>query len=82
MLCTKIIIFCCPPEEVVVASSHDGGVCSNPATLELVKDTIIRIEGTQLGHQILVDCVGLDGLGLHVQIPNFDGEIVPAMMAQ
>ena len=43
------------PEEVVVASSHNLGVVSVPATLELIKDAIILIQGTQLGAQIFVD---------------------------
>ena len=69
----------CSPEEVVVAPGHNSRVCSIPATLELVKDAIILIQRTQLGPQILVDSVGLNGLGLHVQVPDLDGEIVPAI---
>ena len=49
------------PEEVVVASSHNLGVVSVPATLELIKDAIILIQGTQLGAQIFVD---LESFGL------------------
>ena len=48
-------------------------------TLKLVKDAIILVQRTQLGPQILVDSVGLNGLGLHVQVPDLDREIVPAM---
>ena len=70
------------PEEVVVASCHNGRVCSIPSTLELVKDAVILIQRAKLGPEILVDSVGLNRLGLHVQIPDLDGEIVPAMVPQ
>ena len=65
------------PEEVVVASSHNLGVVSVPATLKLIEDAIIFIQGTQFGAQIFVDCVRLDWFCLHVKVPDFDRQIIP-----
>ena len=66
------------PEEVVVAPSHDGGVRSVPATFKLVEDAVVLIERAQFRPEVLVDSVGLNRLGLHMQVPHLDGEIVPA----
>ena len=65
------------PEEVVVASSHNLGVVSVPATLKLIEDAIIFIQGTQFGAKIFVDCVRLDWFCLHVKVPDFDRQIIP-----
>ena len=67
------------PEEVVVAPSHNGRVCSIPAALKLVEDAVVLIQRAKLRPEVLVHCVRLNGLGLHVQVPDLDGEIVPAI---
>jgi len=53
-------------EKVVVGAGHDGAVVAVPATLELVENTIVFIERTQLRSQILVNRVRFNGLGFHV----------------
>ena len=65
------------PEEIVVAASHNLGVVSVPATLKLIEDAIIFVQGTQFRAQIFVDCVCLDWLGLHVKVPDFDRQVIP-----
>ena len=65
------------PEEVVVAPRHNSGVCSVPAAFKLVEDAVVLVERAEFRPEVLVDSVGLDGLGLHVKVPHLDGEIVP-----
>jgi len=63
-------------EEIVVRASHDGSIIAIPTALKLIKDAIVFVQRAQLGSQILMNSVGLDGLGLHMKVPNFDGQIV------
>lgn len=63
-------------KEVVVRARQNGLVVVAPAALELVEDAVVLVEGTQLGAEVLVHWVRLDGLRLHVQVPHFDTEVV------
>lgn len=63
-------------EKVVVRARQDGLVVVAPAALELIEDAIILVQRAQLGAQVLMDRVRLDGLRLHVQVPHFNTEVV------
>lgn len=63
-------------EEVVVRAGEDGLVVVAPATFELVEDAVVFVQRAQLGAQVLVNGVRLDGLRLHVQVPHLDAEVV------
>ena len=63
-------------EEVVVRAGEDGLVVIAPAALELVEDAVVLVQRAQLGAQVLVNGVRLDGLRLHVQVPHLDAEVV------
>jgi len=64
-------------EKIVVRPSHDGRIAPIPAAFKLVKDAVILVEATQFCPKVFVHLVALDGLRVHVQVPHFDGEIIP-----
>ena len=51
-------------------------IAAAPRDLELIEDTVILVECTQLAAEVVVDLVSLDWLRLHVQVPDLDGQVV------
>lgn len=64
------------PEEVVVGTGHHNAVVPIPTALKLVEDTIILIERTQFTPEIFMHLISLYWPGLHVEIPDFDRQVV------
>lgn len=63
-------------KEVVVGACHDGTVTAIPAALKLVKDAVVFIQRAKLTAKIFMDLIRLHWPVLHVEVPNFDGEVV------
>lgn len=63
-------------EEVVVGAGHDGTVTAIPAALKLVKDAVVFIQGAEFTAKVFMDLIRLHWPVLHVEVPNFDGEVV------
>lgn len=51
-------------------------VVPTPCALELVKDAVILIQIAQLPAQVIVDRDGLEGLRLHVDVPDLERQVV------
>lgn len=64
-------------EKVVVGSSHDHTVRAVPGALKLVKDAVVFIQGAQFTAEVFMDLIRLHWPVLHVEVPDFDGEVVP-----
>ncbi|GMT31140.1 hypothetical protein PFISCL1PPCAC_22437, partial [Pristionchus fissidentatus] len=65
------------PEEVVVRAGENSLVIATPSALKLVKYGVVLVQLTQLGAEMLVHCIRLDGSRLLTEIPHLDGEVVP-----
>mmetsp|Transcript_53387 Transcript_53387/g.88694 ORF Transcript_53387/g.88694 Transcript_53387/m.88694 type:complete len:244 (+) Transcript_53387:241-972(+) len=63
-------------EHVVVRSSHHSVSVGADLALELVKDAVVLVEIAELGSEVVVDVDDLDGLALHVHVPDLDGEVI------
>lgn len=63
-------------EEVVVGAGHDHAVRAVPGTLKLVKDAVVFVKGAQLAAEVIMNLVCLQGLALHVEVPDFGSQVV------
>ena len=63
-------------EVVVVRARHDVLAVAREHHLELVEDRVILVGVAEAGAEVLVNGDRLDGLVLHVYVPDLDGEIV------
>lgn len=63
-------------EHVVVGTSHDGASVVADMTLKFVENTVVLVQVTELGTQMVVDVDGLDRLALHCDVPDLQGQVV------
>lgn len=63
-------------EVVVVGTCHDILCIAREDNLEFVEDAVIFIGVAQTRSKMFVDRNGLDGLALHVDVPDLDSEVV------
>lgn len=62
---------------VVVAAGHDILGIAREDHLEFVEDAVVLVRVAQARSQVFVDGDGLDGLSLHVDIPDLDRQVIP-----
>lgn len=73
-----LLFFCGVDHEiVVVASRHNVIGIAGEHHLELVEDAVVLVRVTETGAEVLVDGDCLHWLPFHVDIPDFDSQIVP-----
>lgn len=63
-------------EVVVVRACHEVLVVTAHNALELVKDAVVLVQVAQLGPQLVVYVDGLHRTIVHVDVPQFEGQIV------
>ena len=63
-------------ELVVVRASHEMRTVGGEDTLKLVKDAVIFVQVAEFGAKMIVDLDGADGVTIHVDIPELEGEII------
>lgn len=63
-------------EIVVVGACHDVAGVAREGDFELVEDGIVLVRIAEAGPEVLVDGDGFDWLALHVDVPDFDRQVV------
>ena len=63
-------------EIVVVGAGHDVFGVAGEDDFEFVEDAVVFVGVAEAGAEVLVDGDGFYGLAFHVDVPDFDGEVV------